>query len=136
MCIKTVQVSAPTAKFDQPLHAGAIALPNRVFLAPMSGVTDTPFRRLAAALGAGVVVSEMVPSEALVIRKRDAHLRADGKGLDLHVVQIAGCEPYWMAEGARVAEASGADIIDINMGCPAKHVTGGQSGSACARASG
>jgi nifR3 family TIM-barrel protein len=113
--------------------AGGITLPNRVFLAPMSGVTDTPFRRLAARLGAGVVISEMIASEALVEGKRDAHRRADGVGLNLHVVQIAGCEARWMTEGARIAEASGADIIDINMGCPAKHVTGGQSGSALMR---
>jgi tRNA-dihydrouridine synthase B len=110
-----------------------MTLPNRVFLAPMSGVTDTPFRRLTARLGAGVVVSEMVASESLAGGRRDAHLRADGAGLDLHVVQIAGCEARWMAEGARIAESAGADIVDINMGCPAKHVTGGQSGSALMR---
>jgi tRNA-dihydrouridine synthase B len=110
-----------------------MTLPNRVFLAPMSGVTDTPFRRLAARLGTGVVVSEMVASESLAGGRRDAHLRADGAGLDLHVVQIAGCEARWMAEGARIAESAGADIVDINMGCPAKHVTGGQSGSALMR---
>ncbi len=118
---------------DRPLAVGGIALPNRVFLAPMSGVTDTPFRRLAARLGAGVVISEMVASEYLAEGKRDACLRADGAGLKLHVVQIAGCEARWMAEGARIAESNGADIIDINMGCPAKHVTGGQSGSALMR---
>jgi nifR3 family TIM-barrel protein len=115
------------------LAVGTVRLPNRVFLAPMSGVTDTPFRRLAARLGAGVVVSEMVASTNLAEGKRDAHLRADGAGLKLHVVQIAGCEARWMAQGARIAESAGADIIDINMGCPAKHVTGGQSGSALMR---
>ena len=60
-------------------------------------------------------------------------LRAEGQGIGIHVVQLAGCEPHWMAEGARIAEAAGADIIDINMGCPAKHVTNGQSGSALMR---
>jgi nifR3 family TIM-barrel protein len=110
-----------------------VTLPNRVFLAPMSGVTDTPFRRLAARLGAGVVISEMIASEYLAGGKRDARLRADGAGLKLHVVQIAGCEARWMAEAARIAEGNGADVIDINMGCPAKHVTGGQSGSALMR---
>jgi nifR3 family TIM-barrel protein len=99
----------------------------------MSGVTDTPFRRLAARLGAGVVVSEMVASEYLAEGKRDAQRRLDGAGLKLNVVQIAGCQTRWMAEGARIAESAGADIIDINMGCPAKHVTGGQSGSALMR---
>ena len=117
----------------EPLTVGTVVLANRVFLAPMSGVTDTPFRRLAARLGAGVVVSEMIASANLAEGKRDAHRRVDGDGLDLNVVQIAGCEARWMAEGARIAEASGADIIDINMGCPAKHVTGAQSGSALMR---
>src|SRR3954468_15330518 len=108
-------------------------LPNRVFLAPMSGVTDTPFRRLASRLGAGVVVSEMIASAYLAEGRRDSHRRVDGEGLPLNVVQLAGCEAHWMAEGARIAEAGGADIIDINMGCPARHVTGGQSGSALMR---
>jgi nifR3 family TIM-barrel protein len=115
------------------LAIGPVTLPNRVFLAPMSGITDTPFRRLAARLGAGVVVSEMTAGEYLAEGKRDARLRMDGAGLKLHVVQIAGCEARWMTEGARIAEANGADIIDINMGCPAKHVTGGQAGSALMR---
>jgi len=99
----------------------------------MSGVTDAPFRRLAARLGAGVVVSEMIASAALAEGRRDAQRRVNGDGLRLNVVQLAGCEARWMAEGARLAEASGADIIDINMGCPAKHVTGAQSGSALMR---
>jgi len=133
MCIEDVQAVPVVRNFDHPLTAGPIALPNRVLLAPMSGVTDAPFRRLAAKLGAGIVVSEMIASEALAIGRRDAPLRADGAGLDLHVVQIAGCEAKWMAEGARVAEAAGAHVIDINMGCPAKHVTGAQSGSALMR---
>jgi tRNA-dihydrouridine synthase B len=116
-----------------PLAVGPVALPNRVFLAPMSGVTDAPFRRLAARLGAGVVISEMIASNALAEGRRDAQRRLKGEGLGLNVVQIAGCEARWMAEGARIAQASGADIIDINMGCPAKHVTGAQSGSALMR---
>ena len=99
----------------------------------MSGVTDAPFRRLAAQLGAGVVISEMIASAALAEGKRDAHRRLAGEGLGLNVVQLAGCEARWMEEGARIAEANGADIIDINMGCPAKHVTGAQSGSALMR---
>src|SRR5260221_11343750 len=105
-------------------------LPTRAIFGPMSGVPDTPFRRLAAALGAGLVVSEMTASAALVQRRPEARLRAEGQGLRTHVVQLGGCEPRWMGEGARIAEASGAAIIDINMGCPARQVTGGQSGSA------
>jgi tRNA-dihydrouridine synthase B len=116
-----------------PLAIGDIALPNRVFLAPMSGVTDAPFRRQAASLGAGLVISEMTASEALVEGRREAVLRARGRGVGIHVVQLAGCEARWMAEGARVAEAGGADVIDVNMGCPSKRVTTGYSGSALMR---
>src|SRR6202045_2399063 len=116
-----------------PLAVGNVTLPNRVILAPMSGVTDAPFRRLAASLGAGLVVSEMIASPSLVGGRRDARLRIEGQGVGPHVVQLAGCEPHWMAEGARIAEDNGAAIIDINMGCPAKHVTNGASGSALMR---
>lgn len=116
-----------------PLKIGDIQIANRALLAPMSGVTDAPFRRLAAALGAGLVVSEMTASDDLVNGKPMSLLRCEAAGIGPHVVQLAGCETQWMAEGARIAEAAGADIIDINMGCPARHVTGGQSGSALMR---
>src|SRR5262249_24226798 len=99
----------------------------------MSGITDAPFRRLVADLGAGLVVSEMTASAALAEGCPEARLRAEGRGLRTHVVQLAGCEARWMGEAARIAEACGAAIIDINMGCPARHVTGGQSGSALMR---
>lgn len=112
---------------------GGTTLPNPVVLAPMSGVTDAPFRRLAEGLGAGLVVSEMVATSKLADGRRDAVLRADGSGVAINAVQLAGCEARWMAEGARIAESAGAAIIDINMGCPAKHVTNGQSGSALMR---
>ena len=116
---------------------GPIALPNPVFLAPMSGVTDAPFRRQTARLGAGLVISEMTACAALAEeghkRAHIAQQRLKDHGTGSHVVQIAGCEAYWMGEGARIAESSGADIIDINMGCPAKHVTNGASGSALMR---
>jgi len=115
------------------LKIGDIALANRVLLAPMSGVTDAPFRRLAARLGAGLVVSEMTASDDLAQGRPISRLRCEAAGIGPHVVQLAGCETRWMAEGARIAEAAGADIIDINMGCPARHVTGGQSGSALMR---
>ena len=75
----------------------------------------------------------MTASEALVRARPDAVLRAEGQGVGIHVVQLAGCEARWMAEGARIAQGSGAAIIDINMGCPARNVTGGQSGSALMR---
>src|SRR6478735_2660439 len=115
------------------LKIGEIAVANRVLLAPMSGITDAPFRRLTAALGAGLVVSEMTASDDLVHGRSMSRLRCEAAGIGPHVVQLAGCETHWMAEGAKVAEAAGADIIDINMGCPARHVTGGQSGSALMR---
>jgi tRNA-dihydrouridine synthase B len=115
------------------LKIGDIAVANRVLLAPMSGITDAPFRRLAATLGAGLVVSEMTASNDLVNGKPMSKLRCEAAGVGPHVVQLAGCETHWMAEGARIAEGAGADVIDINMGCPARHVTGGQSGSALMR---
>jgi tRNA-dihydrouridine synthase B len=115
------------------LKIGDITVANRVLLAPMSGVTDAPFRRLTAALGAGLVVSEMTASDDLVNGRPMSRLRCEATGIGPHVVQLAGCEVRWMAEGARIAEAAGAEIIDINMGCPARHVTGGQSGSALMR---
>jgi tRNA-dihydrouridine synthase B len=119
----------------KPLQVGAIAIANRVVLAPMTGITDVPFRRQVAELGAGLVVSEMTASADLVNGRPMSVLRVEATGLGPHVVQLAGCEARWMAEGARIAEASGADIIDINMGCPARKVTGGigQSGSALMR---
>jgi tRNA-dihydrouridine synthase B len=119
--------------FAKPLAVGPLTVPNRVFLAPMSGITDAPFRRLAAKLGAGLVVSEMIASDALIEGQREQQRRLEGEGLQLNIVQLAGCEARWMAEGARIASAAGADIIDINMGCPAKHVTGKESGSALMR---
>src|SRR5438309_8881420 len=99
----------------------------------MSGVTDAPFRRLAARLGAGLVISEMTASDDLAQGRPISRLRCEAAGIGPQAVQPAGCETHWMAEGARIAEAAGADIIDINMGCPARHVTGGQSGSALMR---
>jgi tRNA-dihydrouridine synthase B len=126
-------VTGLECKRAKPLKIGDIAVANRVLLAPMSGVTDAPFRRLAAALGAGLVVSEMTASDDLVNGRPMSVLRCEATGIGPHVVQLAGCETRWMAEGARIAEAAGADIIDINMGCPARHVTGGQSGSALMR---
>lgn len=124
------------------LAIGPHRLRNRVLLAPMSGVTDLPFRRLADELGAGLVVSEMIASEELA-RQRPSELRramqdapislVAGRPKLPFVIQLAGREARWMAEGARIAVDLGADIIDINMGCPAKEVTGKLSGSALMR---
>lgn len=116
------------------IKIGSITTRNRVFLAPMSGVTDEPFRAIAHALAAGLVVSEMVASEELVRARPDMIRRTAGAGkISPFVVQLAGREARWMDEGARVAEDLGADVIDINMGCPARQVTGGLSGSALMR---
>jgi len=126
-------VTGPERFGPKPLKIGDIEVANRVLLAPMSGITDAPFRRLAAALGTGLVVSEMTASDDLVNARPMSLLRCEATGIGPHVVQLAGCEARWMAEGARIAESAGAEIIDINMGCPARHVTGGQSGSALMR---
>jgi nifR3 family TIM-barrel protein len=119
--------------WNKPLEIGRLTVPNRVLLAPMSGITDAPFRRLAERLGAGLVVSEMTACAGLVKGEREAAVRSEGRGIGIHVVQLAGCEARWMAEGARIAEAQGADLIDINMGCPSRQVTNGAAGSALMR---
>ena len=120
-------------KKEPSLKIGSVELDGRAVLAPMSGVTDVTMRRIARRFGASLVVSEMVASDDYVKGDAESRLRAEGSGVEPHVVQIAGCEPYWMAEAARLAEANGAAIIDINMGCPAKRVTGGAAGSALMR---
>ncbi|MBL6431578.1 MAG: tRNA dihydrouridine synthase DusB [Alphaproteobacteria bacterium] len=115
------------------IRIGGIAVAKRAFLAPMSGVTDMPFRRLAHRFGAGLVVSEMVACEQLASGDPETRMRSEGVPGALHVVQLAGREAHWMETGARLAEDAGADIVDINMGCPAKKVTSGYSGSALMR---
>ena len=121
------------SQLAEPLAVGGIEIRNRVFLAPMSGITDEPFRRRAYAHGAGLVVSEMVASGELARGRADHNLRIRHSGLPVHMVQLAGREADHMAEGARIAVGEGADIVDINMGCPAKKVTGGYAGSALMR---
>ncbi len=99
----------------------------------MAGITDAPTRALAERYGAGLVVSEMIASNALATGQ-DEMVRKLGKSGKLpHVVQLAGCEAQWMRRGAEIAHAAGADIIDINMGCPSKRVTNGYAGSALMR---
>ena len=115
------------------LSIGGHAIRNRALLAPMAGITDRPFREIAERYGAGMVVSEMVASAALTTGHNDMVRKLTRSGNLPHMVQLAGCEPHWMAEGARIAEDSGADIIDINFGCPAKRVTSGYAGSALMR---
>ncbi len=122
-----------TVTVTEPLQIGRVEVRNRVILAPMSGVTDLPFRSLAWKHGAGLVVTEMVASRELLSNTDESWARLQNAGIYPHVVQLAGRQADWMADGARVAEANGADIIDINMGCPAKKVIGGLSGSALMR---
>ncbi|PYB75013.1 tRNA dihydrouridine synthase DusB [Rhizobium wuzhouense] len=118
---------------DTPFSIGTVPVRNRVVLAPMSGVTDLPFRQLAFRFGAGLVVTEMVASRELVFNAAESWSRLKGAGLTPHMVQLAGREARWLAEAAIIAEANGADVIDINMGCPAKKVIGGYAGSALMR---
>jgi len=115
------------------LRIGRHTIANATVLAPMSGVSDLAFRTLAREMGAGLVVSEMVASRELMRARPSVLRKARGEGLSPHVIQLVGAEPDWMAEGAKVAQDSGADIVDINMGCPAREVTGRLSGSALMR---
>ncbi|MEM8580133.1 MAG: tRNA dihydrouridine synthase DusB [Pseudomonadota bacterium] len=105
-----------------------------VFLAPLAGITDRPFRDLVARFGAGLVVSEMIASQELAEAKPASRAKSElGFGRDATAVQLAGRDPYWMAEAAKYVAGQGARIIDLNMGCPAKKVVGGLSGSALMR---
>ena len=116
------------------LKIGDVTIAGRVLMAPMTGVTDLPFRILASRLGAAYVATEMVASAELARGRPDVVRRAAvGAGLPLTVIQLVGRDPAAMAQGARMAEAAGADIIDLNFGCPAKEVTGAASGSALMR---
>jgi tRNA-dihydrouridine synthase B len=117
------------------IKIGNIELPHPVILAPMSGVTDLPFRKLVRKFSKGLVVSEMVASRAMIIETRQSLQRCsiiadDDTG---SCVQIAGCEPAIIAESAKMNEDMGAKIIDLNFGCPAKKIVGGYSGSALMR---
>ena len=116
-----------------PIRLGGCTLSGHAFLAPMAGVTDLGMRRAAQRFGAAMTVSEMVVGDFLAKNDAASLLRAAGQGLVPHIVQIAGCRAEALAEGARMAEACGAVAIDINMGCPAKKVTGGLAGSALMR---
>lgn len=122
-----------THRLVEAFHIAPHRIERPAILAPMSGVSDLPFRRLAHRFGAGLVVSEMVASRELIHDRPDVVRRATGFGLDPFVIQLVGYDPQWMAEGARIAADLGAAIIDINMGCPAREVTGKQSGSALMR---
>jgi tRNA-dihydrouridine synthase B len=113
---------------------GPVELEDPVILAPMSGVTDLPFRRLVKRSGAGLVVSEMIASEAMIRQNRQSLRMAENVPEEAPMaVQLAGCEPTVMAEAAKLNEDRGAAIIDINFGCPVKKVVNGEAGSALMR---
>ena len=104
---------------------------NPVILAPMSGVTDLPFRKLVKECGAGLVVSEMIASRAMILQTRQSMQKCEvSEGEDTTSIQLAGCDPDVMADAAKLNEDIGAKIIDINFGCPVKKVVGGNAGSA------
>lgn len=132
-------MSSFSPPFIKPITLGsgahAVRLENPVILAPLSGVTDLPFRALAKSLGAGLVVSEMIASWAMVRENRNTMRMAEVvAGGGPSSVQLAGCEPEAMAEAARISVGQGADLVDINFGCPVKKVAVGQSaGSALMR---
>jgi len=116
------------------LRIGDVEIKGRVLTAPMTGVSDLPFRRAASRLGAAYVATEMVACETFVNGRPDVVRRAAvGDGLPLTVIQLVGREARWIARATAIAEEAGADIIDLNMGCPCKEVTGGLSGSALMR---
>ena len=134
-----ISCSAPIAQLSSkkigenrmPLQIGPVHVASPVFLAPLAGITDLPFRTLVSEFGAGLVVSEMVASQEMVQSKPGVREKAElGFGVENTSVQLAGREAEWMRKAARVVEDNGARIIDINMGCPAKKVTNGLSGSA------
>lgn len=118
----------------EPLLIGDVPVQTPVLLAPMAGVTDLPFRKQACAAGAAYAVSEMVAGDQLARARPDMVRRTAGAGkVRPLVIQLAGREAHWMTRGAQLAEEAGADVIDINMGCPSKSVTSGLSGSALMR---
>ena len=118
----------------KPIRIGPVEVVSPVILAPMTAVTDLPFRRVVKRYGAGLTVSEMIASQAMVRETRQSLQKAMWDPAEEPVsMQLAGCEPHVMAEAAKLNEQRGAAIIDINMGCPVKKVVNGEAGSALMR---
>jgi len=115
------------------IKVGDIEIQGRAFLAPMAGITDGPFRMIAENFGAPMVVSEMIASAALASGMDEMKRKLKPAGALPHIVQLAGNEARWLILGAKMAADAGADIIDINLGCPSKKVTNGYAGSALMR---
>src|SRR5829696_7737931 len=117
-----------------PIHIGPVRIDAPVILAPMTGVTDRPFRRAVKRYGAGLTVTEMIASQAMIRETRQSLQKADWDPIEDPVsMQLAGCTPGEMAEAAKLNEDRGAAIIDINMGCPVRKVVNGDAGSALMR---
>ena len=118
----------------KPIHVGPVTIDAPVILAPMTGVTDLPFRKAVKRYGAGLTVSEMIASQAMIRETRQSLQKAAWDPVEEPVsMQLAGCGPLEMAEAAKLNEQRGAAIIDINMGCPVKKVVNGDAGSALMR---
>jgi tRNA-dihydrouridine synthase B len=118
----------------KPIHVGPLRIDAPVILAPMTGVTDLPFRRVVKRYGAGLTVSEMIASQAMIRETRQSLQKCLWDPIEEPVsLQLAGCEPHVMAEAAKLNEQRGAAIIDINMGCPVRKVVNGDAGSALMR---
>jgi tRNA-dihydrouridine synthase B len=128
--METTENTRPRA----PIQIGAITLEDHAILAPMTGVSDLPFRKLVKRFGAPLVVSEMIASKAVILETRNAlRMAARDVAERPFSVQLAGCDPEVMAEAAKLNEDRGADIIDINFGCPVKKVVNGMAGSSLLR---
>src|SRR5690349_14850796 len=118
----------------KPIHVGPVTIDAPVILAPMTGVTDLPFRKIVKRYGAGLTVSEMIASQAMIRETRQSLQKAAWDPVEEPVsLQLAGCAPFEMGEAAKLNEQRGAAIIDINMGCPVKKVVNGDAGSALMR---
>ena len=123
----------PTDNGTGRIRVGGVEISGRAFLAPMAGISDAPFRAIAERYGAAMVVSEMIASASLTSGMAEMKRKLRPSGRLPHVDQLAGNEKKWLVLGARMAADAGADIIDINLGCPSKKVTNGYAGSALMR---
>ena len=129
--VSTISKVPPKLK---PIEIGAVKVDTPVILAPMSGVSDMPFRRLVKSFGAGLVVSEMIASQAMIREcRKTLQMAQRSENENPMAVQLAGCEPEVMAEAAKLNEDRGAHLIDINFGCPVKKVVNGHAGSSLMR---
>ena len=129
-----MNATTPPPAPPKPIHIGDVAIDTPVILAPMTGVTDLPFRKLVRKYGSGLNVTEMIASEAAIRETRQSVQKAAWDPIEEPVsMQLVGCDPHSMAEAAKLQQGNGADIIDINFGCPVRKVVGQLAGSALMR---